>query len=140
MVRFINIWKEKNIVDCLAYDIPNGHWLCEHEYMAAIEDNDGSLISAPLMYLDDKLTADECLRLANEAKAEIIVSYDCPARDAKIKEYINEWISNEACVSGGSIIEAVCSVVSLLTRYGMWKEEYSKSIDMTKIKDDCGEE
>ena len=142
MARYINVWKEKNVVICLAYEGDYGHWLCEHYYMAAIEDNDGRLTTIPLMCVDDfyNMTADECIKYADDEKIEILIHCDCPARDDKIKKSITEWICNEFCVSGSSIVDAVCVVVSTLTRNVMWKDEYSKSIDIEKIKKEYGEE
>ena len=49
-------------------------------------------------------------------------------------------LCNEVCVSDSSIVDAICVVVSTLTRNGMWKDEYSKCIDIDKIKEEYGEE
>ena len=141
MARYINIWKERNVVVSQAYHFDYGRWICEYEYMAAIESDSGGLITIPLMYIDDyyESTADDVIKSADNEKLEILMKEDCPARDSNIKENITEWICNEGCVSGSSIVDAVCVVVSTLTRNGMWKDEYSKCIDIDKIKDEYGE-
>lgn len=141
MARYVNVWKERNVVVSQAYDCDYGRWICEYEYMAAIESDSGGLITIPLMYIDDyyQSTADDVIKSADNAKLEILMKEDCPARDSNIKENITEWICNEGCVSLSSIVEAVCVVVSTLTRNGMWKDEYSKCIDIDKIKDEYGE-
>jgi hypothetical protein len=141
MASYINIWKERNVVVSQAYDCDYGRWIYECEYMAAIENNDGRLVTIPLMCIDDynTTTADDMIKNAEDEKIEILMKEDCPARDSKIKNNITEWICNEGCVSNSSIVEAVCVVVSTLTRNGMWKDEYSKCIDINKIKEEYGE-
>ena len=141
MARYVNIYKEKNIVVRKAYDGDFGRWISEHEYMVAIETDDGRLLLFPVMaadYLRD-YTADEYLDEIEDEDVKVLMPYDCPARDYEITENITEWICNEGCVSGSSVIKAVCNVVSLLSRYGMWKEKYADSIDIKRIKEEYGE-
>lgn len=142
MARYVNIYKEKNIVVRQAYDGEFGRWISEHEYTVSIETDDGRLLLFPVMgadYLID-YTADEYLDEIKDEGVRVLIPYDCPSRDAEIKANITEWICNEGCVSGSSVIDAVCSVVSLLTKYNMWKDEYAKYIDIKKINEEYGEE
>lgn len=140
MARFINVWKESNIVISLKSEDDNSHWICEYEYMAAIETDNGGIVAIPLMDKSsfDYSTADECLEAMDDEKQEILLPYDCPARDGIIMDNITEWICSECDVSGTTPIEAVCFVVSLLTKHGMWKYCYSRSVDMKRIKEEYG--
>ena len=104
--------------------------------------DDGRLRRLPVMsedYLED-YTADEYLKEEEDENFRILMPYDCPRRDSIIKENITEWVVNQGCVDGSTIVEAVCAVVSLLVEYGMWKDEYAKCIDIKKIKEEYGEE
>ena len=142
MARYVNIWREKSIVVRKAYDGDFSRWISEHEYIVAIETDDGRLLQFPVMasdYLRD-YTADEYLKEMEDEDVRVLMQEDCRARDCDIKQNLTEWICNECCVSGGTVIDAICEVVSLLTRYGMWKDMYSKSIDMKKIREECGDE
>ena len=132
MARYISIWKEKSVVVSLAYNNDYSHWISEHEYMAAIEDDDGRLVTVPMMTSEFCVmaTAEECLESAKSEKVDVLMPCDCYARDAIIKDNITEWICNDGAVFNASIVEAVCHVVSMLTRNGMWKDEYAKSIDV----------
>ena len=142
MARYLNVYKEDNIVARQAYEGEYGRWICGNHYVAVIETIEGTLLQIPIA---DKrclrdYTADELLKEEAEDCSFTIWSHDCEPRDAYIKDNITEWVCNEGCVSGSSLVEAVCAVVSLLTEFGMWKEEYAKCIDVKKIKKDWDEE
>ena len=142
MARYLNIYPQKNVVTRKAYDGDNYDWICEHNYMVAIETDDGRLIEIPVMdtgYLRN-YTADEYLKEYVDENIRIIMTDDCPARDSLIKEKITEWVCNEGCIDGCGITEAICRVVAMLAKSGMWKEEYGKCIDVKKIKEEWGEE
>lgn len=142
MARYLNIWKENNVVIRKAYECEDGHWLCEDEYMVSIECDDGTMSCLPVMnseYLKDT-TADDYIKECKDDDTEVLMPYDCPARDGKISHHITEWICNDGAVSARTPSEAICSVVSLLVRNGMWKDEYSKFIDIKKIMEEYGKE
>ena len=142
MARYLNIYPQKNIVIQKAYDTEFSDWIFEYEYMVAIETDEGGLVQVPVMFSDeiDTTTADDCLKEYVSGDIRILMPEDCPARDSLIKDKITEWVCNEGCVSGSEIAEAICAVVSLLMRHGMWKQEYGKCIDVKKIKDEWGDE
>ena len=142
MARYLNVYKEKNLVARQAYQGEYGRWICGNYYVAVIVTIEGTLLQIPIAdkrYLED-CTADKLLEEEAEDCSFTIWSYDCNARDAYIKDNITEWVCNEGCVLGSSLVEAVCAVVSLLTEFGMWKEEYAKCIDVKKIKKEWDEE
>ena len=129
MARYVNVFEKKNIVISKSSDGDFSKWICEHTHMVSIETDDGRLLLFPVMneeYLRD-FTADEFLRDCEDSDVEILLPLDW-----KIKDNITEWICNDLA---DSAIEAICSVVSLLTRYGMWKPEFSKSIDYKKVNE-----
>ena len=142
MARYINIWKEKNLVERKAYKDEHGHGICEHECMVAVEDECGGIIMLPVLnenYLM-QMSADEFVKECYENEVVFLMHDDCYARNHIIRENITEWIYNECCCSAGTIVDGICEVVSLLTKYGMWKSEYSKCIDMKKLKEELGDE
>ena len=142
MARYVNVCPQKCVVIRKAYDCEDGDWIYEHKYMVAIETDDGRLLQIPVVdydYLQD-YTADEYLKEYVDEGIRAIMTDDCPARDKLIKDNITEWVYNQGNVDGCSFCEAVCTVVSLLERHGMWKQEYAKSIDEKKIKEDWGDE
>ena len=140
MARYVNLYKEKNVVISKAYDGDYGNWICEHEYMVVIERNDGTLVNYPVISGEElNCTADEYIKEMEDEKVRVIMPYDCPARDGIIKDGITEWVCNEGCVYGCTLTEAICSVVSLLARNNMWKDEYAKSIDVKRIKEEWNE-
>ena len=142
MARYVNIYPEKNLVIQKAYDSDFGDWICEYEYMAAIETNEGGIVLVPVMFYNDLelCTADVCLKEYVDGQVRILMPYDCPARDRLIKDKITELVCNQGCVDGCGLAESICHVVSLLERHGMWKKEYAKCIDVKKIKEDWGDE
>jgi hypothetical protein len=142
MARYLNIYPQKNIVIQKAYDDDFSKWICEYEYIAAIETDEGCVVQVPVMYPDElvQTTADSFLKEYNDGEMRIMMPYDCPARDGIIKDSLTEWICNEGCVDGCGLAEAICRVVSLLTKSGMWKDEYAKCIDVKKIKEEWDEE
>ena len=142
MARYLNIYPQKNIVIQKAYDTEFSDWIFEYEYIVAIETDEGGLVQVPVMFSEEieKTTADDCLKEYVSGDIRILMLEDCPARDSIIKEKITEWVCNEGCVDGCELAEAICNVVSLLTKYGMWKEEYGKCIDVKKIKEEWGDE
>ena len=142
MARYVNIFEKKNVVIRKAYDCEFGKWICEHDYMVSIETDDGRLLLFPVMsddYLRD-CTADEYLKEVEKEEVEVLMSDDCPARDEKIRENITEWICNTGCIEGSTLVISTCCVVALLSKYGMWKNEYAKHIDIERIKEEYGEE
>ena len=143
MAKYLNIYPQKNIVIQKAYDSDFSDWIYEHEYIAVIEIIDGGgLVHVPVMNSDDLeyCTADQCLKEYFDGNVRILMPYDCPARDGLIKDKITEWICNEGCVDGCGLAEAICHVVYLLVRHGMWKDEYAKCIDVKKINEEWGDE
>ena len=142
MARYLNIYPQKNIVIQKAYDDDFSKWICEYEYIAAIETDEGCVVQVPVMYPDElvQTTADSFLKEYNDGEMRIMMPYDCPARDGIIKDSLTEWICNEGCVDGCGLAEAICRVVSLLTKSGMWKDEYAKCIDENKIKEEWEDE
>lgn len=144
MAKFIGFRKERSVVIRKAYDTAYSDWICEYEHVATIETDEGMLVDYPALLENNSTTldytADECVKEMLDDNVRIIMPYDCPVRDNLIKENITEWVCNEGCVAGSLLVEAVCSVVSLLTRNGMWKNEYAKCIDIDKIKDEWNEE
>lgn len=141
MARYVNLYKEKNVVISKAYDDDYGNFICEYEYMVAIERNDGTLVVYPVMcdnYLDDS-TADEYIKEMEDEEIRVIMHSDCPARDRIIKDGITEWVCNQGCVDCSTFTEAICTVVSLLARNNMWKDEYAGSINVEKIKEEWNE-
>lgn len=142
MARYVNIYRERNVVIRKAYDCDYAKWISEHEFMVSIETDEGNLVVLPVM-CDDYLkgyTADEYIKEAEDEDIDVIIRQDCPARDVLINNSISEWICNECAVSGSSILDGICHVVTMLERNGMWKHSYSKSIDIEKIKKELGEE
>ena len=142
MARYLNIYPQKNVVIRKAYDGDSCDWICEHNYMVVIETDDGRLIEIPVMdigYLRD-YTADEYLEEFVDEDIRVAMPDDCPERDRMIKEKITEWICNDGCVGNCELAEAICNVVTLLERHGMWKSEYAKCIDVKKIKEEWGDE
>ncbi len=141
MARYVNIYREKNIVIGKAYDGDYGDWIREDEFVVVIEKNDGCLIALSAMDEDywQGCTADDYLKQAKDSDERIIMKYDCAMRDELIKDNITEWVCNEGCVSGSSLTEAISHVVSLLTRHDMWKDEYAKCIDVERIKNEWDE-
>jgi len=142
MARYLNIYPQKNIVIQKASDGEFSDWIYEYEYIAAIETDEGYVVQVPVMYPDEFVmtTADSFLEEYNNEKMRIMMPYDCPARDGMIRDNITEWVCNEGCVDGCGLAEAICHVVSLLTKFGMWKNEYAKCIDVNKIKEEWGDE
>lgn len=134
MARIVNIWKERNVVSCKAYDDDYAHWIYESEYMAAVEKDDGRIMTMPIMdrYFLDGDDADGLLRSLDDEEMKILIRTDCPARDEDIMKNITEWMYND---SADTTVEAICDVVSLLTRNGMWKDKYAASIDIRKIEE-----
>ena len=141
MARYVNIYKEKSVVISKAYYGDYAEWVCEHEYKVAIEMDDGRLRILPVMFEDylKDCTADEYLKDVDDEKIRPIIPYDCAARDTIIKNNITQWITNQGALDACSLTEAICTVVSLLSRNGMWKKEYAKSIDVDRIKREWGE-
>lgn len=142
MARYLNIYPQKNVVIQKAYDSDFSNWIFEYDYMVAIEKDDGCVVQVPAMFFDDLegSTADEFLKSSTDEGIRILMPFDCPARDGIIKDSLTEWICNEGCVDGCGLAEAICRVVSLLTKFGMWKDEYAKCIDVKKIKEEWCEE
>lgn len=142
MARYLNIYPQKNVVIQKAYDTDFSDWIFEYEYMVAIETDDGGLVQVPVMFSEEieKTTADDCLKEYADGDVRILMHDDCPARDSLIKEKITEWVCNEGCVDGCELTEAICHVVTLLERHGMWKDEFAKCIDVKKIKEEWGDE
>lgn len=141
MARYVNLNKEKNVVIRKAYDCDNSDHVFEHEYMVVIETDDGTLVTVPVLtedYLND-YTADEYLKECEDENIRILMPHDCPARDRVIEENITEWVGIAGCVGDLTLVEAIASVVSLLTRNNMWKDEYAKYIDAEKIKKEWNE-
>ncbi len=131
MARYLNVWSEKHIVISKAYDTDFGKWICEHGFMVAVETDKGDIKILPVMndtYLEHT-TAEKYLEEAEDEEVEILENLPW-----KIEENITEWICNESAVSGSRIHEAICVVVALLTKYGMWNDRYAKFIDIDKIE------
>ena len=142
MAKYLNIYPQKNVVIMKAYDGDFCDWICEYDYIAVIETDGGGLVHVPVMTSDElkHCTADECLKTYTDEYVGILMHDDCPARDGLIKDKITEWVCNQGCVDGCGLAEAICTVVSLLTKFGMWKYEYAKCIDVKKIKEEWGDE
>ena len=135
MARVINIWKERNVVSCIAYDDDYAHWIYESEYMLAIEKDDRSIVVLPAMdrYFLNGDDADGLLRTAHDEQVRILIRDDCPARNEDVMKNVTEWIINEPFAD--TAVEAICNVVSLLERNGMWKDKYAAGIDIKKIEE-----
>ena len=137
MARYVNIYREKNLVIAKSFDGEFSDFIYEHEYVAVIETDEGDIVFVPVM--DEQyicgMTADELLKDMEDENLRIIMKYDCAMRDSLIKENITEWI----CNVDDSLAEAICQVVSLLTRHDMWKYEYAKCIDGERIKKEWDE-
>ena len=137
MARYVNIYREKNLVIAKSFDGEFSDFISEHEYVAVIETDEGDIVFAPVMdeYYICGMTADELLKDMEDENTRIITKCDCRMRDSLIKENITEWI----CNNESSLAEAISHVVSLLTRHDMWKDEYAKCIDVEKIKNEWDE-
>lgn len=135
MARYVNFYKEKSVVIRKHDNGDHSDWILEHEYKVVIEKYDGSLVTFPVLYEDylADYTADEYMEEMEDEHVRIITDIDCPARDGLIEENITEWIIN---TEEDSYVESLAFVVSLLTRNNMWKDEYAKSIDINKIKEE----
>ena len=137
MARYVNIYREKNLVIAKSFDGEFSDFISEHDYVAVIETDEGNIVFAPVM--DEQyvcgMTADELLKDMKDGNIRIIMKRDCRRRDSLIKENITEWICNVE----DSLTEAICCVVSLLTRYDMWKDEYAECIDVERIKKELDE-
>lgn len=137
MARYVNIYREKNLVIAKSFDGEFSDFISEHDYVAVIETDEGDIVFVPVM--DEQyvcgMTADELLKDMEDENTRTITKCDCRMRDSLIKENITEWICNRV----DSLTEAICQVVSLLTRHGMWKDEYAKCIDVEKIKSEWNE-
>ncbi len=133
MARYVSVYPKKNVVIMKAYDGNFGHYISSSTNMVCIENDEGKLIELPVMfsgYLRD-YTAGEYLKECEDEQVEIL--YDSEER---IRHDITEWVCNEGVVCDCSLMEAVCSVVSILTEFGMWKREYADCIDTERIKKD----
>lgn len=137
MARYVNIYREKNLVIAKSFDGEFSDFIYEHEYVAVIETDEGDIVFVPVM--DEQyicgMTAADLLKDMKDENIRIIMKCDCRMRDSLIKENITEWICNVE----DSLTEAICQVVSLLTRHGMWKDEFAKCIDVERIKKEWDE-
>lgn len=131
MARYLNFWKEKNIVNGKAYDTDDGWWICEYECMVVIETDKGFLEVLPVMFPDylHDVTADEYLAECENNRVEVLNT-----NALNVERMITDWICNEGAVSGCSVEKAISSVISLLARYGLWKDEYAAGINMIEIE------
>ena len=139
--RYINVYEKKGLMVCKAYDGDDGHWLLEHEVIAVVESEYGILKSIPVQSLEylEGFEAKELLKESIKDGTCVLMEENCPFRDSYIKENLNEWIGNEGCVSDSNSTKSLCTVVALLAKYGMWKDEYADSIDLAKIRSEYGE-
>jgi len=133
MARYVSVYPQKNVVvrKCMYGNFT--HYISSHSHVVCIENDDGRLVELPVMFcgfLSD-YTADEYLKECEDEHVEIL--YDSEER---IRLDITEWVCNEGVVRACSLMEAVCSVVSILTEFGMWKNEYADCIDTERIKKD----
>ena len=142
MAKYLNIYPQKNIVIQKSYDGEFSDWIYEYEYIVVIETDEGGVVQVPVLLSGDIecSTADDCLKEYIDGNVRILMHDDCPARDSLIKDKITEWVCNEGCVDGCGLAEAICHVVSLLVRHGIWKDEYAKCIDEKKIKEEWEDE